>query len=362
MSAGDPSWLSSERSERIETTHSLTLWVTPVSNLAGVARHVLDVARAGIPGWRLEVAAPEGPLLEQLRGMGVTVHPLPLDGNPAKAVRDLRTLIQELKPQIVHSHLAKADLLLAAAGESLPLKRISSEHGIAADARLYNKNAAVAAVKQQLHRIRCNRFDHLIAVSASTKEQMLKAWSPKTPITVVLNGVDRPDGVERQAGKRYLSLSRLSHEKNIAAIVEAFAELDAEATLTIAGDGPDKAEIEEQIRQLGLTERVTLPGFVNADEALASHDVLVQLSKWENASYSLLDAVVHRLGVVATPVGGNPEILPERCLVEAENTYEVARLMREQAELDVRPALPEDWPTVAEMTKQIAAIYDEVWR
>lgn len=341
---------------------SLALWVTPVSNLAGVARHILDAARVGIPCWRMEVAAPDGPLLDRLRGMGIPVHPLPLDGNPAKATVALRQLITDLKPQAVHSHLAKADLLLAAAGEGLPTKRISSEHGIAADARLYNRNPLVAKVKQQLHTIRCNRFDHLIAVSASTKEQMLRQWRPKTPITVVLNGVDRPSEVEHHTGKRYLSLSRLSHEKNIAAIIEAFAELDDDARLTVAGDGPDRPQIAEQIRTLGLRERVSLPGFVAASEALAEHDVLVQLSKWENASSSLLDAVVHGLGVVATPVGGNPEILPERCLVEAENTYEVARLMREQADPAQHPVLPESWPTVAEMTRQIADVYDEVWR
>ena len=47
-------------------TARTALWVVPVSDLAGVARHVLDVAGAGLPGWRLTVLAPPGPLPDRL--------------------------------------------------------------------------------------------------------------------------------------------------------------------------------------------------------------------------------------------------------------------------------------------------------
>lgn len=343
--------------------HSLALWVAPVSNLAGVARHILDVARVGIPGWRLEVAAPEGPLLDELRALDVPVHPIALDANPAAGVRTLRNLVEELKPQIVHSHLARADFLVAAATVGLPTKAISTEHGIAGDPTLYQRSAVAAKLKQAAHHLRCTRFDALVAVSASTEREMRRAWRPRTPIHVVLNGVDAlPSPPQLQAGKRYLSLARLSHEKNIDALVRAFALLDEDATLTIAGDGPERDALKALVEELGLRERVSMPGFLDATEALASHDVLVQLSRWENASYSLLDAVAHGLGVVATPVGGNPEILAEQCLVDASPVEKVAARMREQAEPRNRPTLPAHWPTVQEMTTQIAAIYDEVWR
>lgn len=344
-------------------TTPLTLWVSPVSNLAGVARHILDVARADIPGWRLHVAAPEGPLLDELRALGVATTPIPFDSSFGKSVRVLRALVSRLKPQIVHSHLAKADFAVALVCVGLPPKLVSTEHGIAADPLLYNTKPIIAWAKQRAHRLRCRRFAHIIAVSQSTAEQIQHHWSPKTPVTVVLNGVDRPEHTPaRRPGKRYLSLSRLSHEKNIAAIVTAFARLDAEATLTVAGDGPDREAISAQVRELGLEDRVSLPGNLEAQQALAEHDVLVQLSKWENASYSLLDATVNGLGVVATPVGGNPEILPPRCLVVAEKVDAVAQCMREQAELNARPVLRESWPTVAEMTQQIARVYMEVSR
>ena len=49
------------------------LWVVPVSNLAGVARHVLDVARVGVPGWRLVFLTPPGDLPDALRDLGAAV-------------------------------------------------------------------------------------------------------------------------------------------------------------------------------------------------------------------------------------------------------------------------------------------------
>ena len=96
---------------------------------------------------------------------------------------------------------------------------------------------------------------------------------------------------------------------------------------------------------------------------MGHHDVLVQLSAWENASYSVLDAVAHGLGVVATPVGGNPEILPAHCMAEAEDVARVADLMREQAfDVEKRPELPPHWPSVSDMAAQIAAVYERVLR
>ena len=62
----------------MSTATTLTvLWVVPVPDFGGVARHVLDVARTGIPGYRLVVCAPEGKLTERLRELNIPVHAVP---------------------------------------------------------------------------------------------------------------------------------------------------------------------------------------------------------------------------------------------------------------------------------------------
>jgi len=93
----------------MSTAKTLTvLWVVPVPDFGGVARHVLDVARTGIPGYRLVVCAPEGKLTERLRELNIPVHAVPF--GPSRGFRtsfaSLAHVIEREKPAIVHSHLA----------------------------------------------------------------------------------------------------------------------------------------------------------------------------------------------------------------------------------------------------------------
>lgn len=200
------------------------LWVVPAAIDARVTRHVLDVARVGLPGWNLVFAAPKGPLLERLRELRTPVIPLPVEFGSTTAVRSLRITVQRLRPQIVHSHLAKADFLAAMATAGLPVKLISTEHLISPDRYLFHPNHAEARLVEAAHRLRLTRFSRVIAVSASTKRDMTDRWKTRTPITVVLNGVDRPDPVpEREPGLRFLSLTRLVPEENVDMTLRAFA-------------------------------------------------------------------------------------------------------------------------------------------
>jgi glycosyltransferase involved in cell wall biosynthesis len=91
---------------------------------------------------------------------------------------------------------------------------------------------------------------------------------------------------------------------------------------------------------------------------MAEHDVLSMLSVWENCSYALLDAAARGLGVVASDVGGNPEVLPDRCLVDADKPTAVAAALAAQGlDPSARPGL-EGWPSVTEMCARIAEVYE----
>lgn len=160
-----------------------------------------------------------------------------------------------------------------------------------------------------------------------------------------------------------LSLARLSPEKRLPSLVDGFAELrrtHPTATLTLAGTGPEDDRLRAQVERLGLDGAVSLPGFVDPEPAMAEHDVLAMLSVWENCSYALLDAAVRRMGVVASDVGGNPEILPARSLVDADDTSAVAAALAEQGlDLGARPTLAQ-WPDVGAMCDGIARVYASV--
>ncbi|APF40463.1 glycosyltransferase [Neomicrococcus aestuarii] len=349
----------------------IALWVVPVADLGGVARHVLDVFNLGMKDYRLVLFCPEGLLAERVRAMGGAV--IAADFGPdfgyVKSLRSLDATIRALKPAIVHSHLAYADFIAAAVAARYPRVRlVSTEHGIAGDDSVYHGNQFNSFVKAKLHSVRLTRFNALAAVSEATKTAMEKKWSPRTPIQVIRNGVNRTNSMDPSgkdstelASPRVLSLSRLAPEKRLDHLLRSFQiilQKEPNATLTVAGTGPLEAELKSLAESLGIKEKVSFPGFVDAQEAIENHDVLVQLSVWENCSYTLLDALAADIRVIATPVGGNPEIVPTEALVAAEDHHRIADLVVAHSENPSNGThLPESWPTIQEMVSEIEELY-----
>jgi glycosyltransferase involved in cell wall biosynthesis len=361
------------RASSADATLPLALWVVPVGDLGGVARHVLDASSQGIPGWRIVVLAPKGPFIEACEeaGIAVVAGTIGPEHGLRTSVRCLREFTERLRPTVIHSHLAHADITAAVA---YPFRRgpllVSTEHGISGDRSLYQRPGLHSQVMELAHRVRLHAFDGVIAVSGSTADQIRHRWHPpsRLPLKVLPNGIDRQaiTTTPRISGFRISTISRLSHEKRLDTALTAFAELvriEPSAQLTIAGDGPDRDDLVRRCTQLGLGGKVAFPGYMNAQDLLRRTDVLVQLSAWENCSYTILDAVNAGVGVVATPVGGNPEFLPAECLTGSEDPIAIASLIVDQARsIERRPNLPEDWPSVPDMTTAIAGCYREFRR
>ena len=338
------------------------LWAIPVSDLAGVARHALDVARTGVPGWRLVFLVPPGDLPRELRAAGAAVleEPFGPDHGLRPSVAALRRTVRTLQPRLVHTHLSYADVVAAVAvGRGGPAL-VTTEHGIARDDLVYHRSAARSRAMAAVHSARLRRYDAVVAVSEATAAAVREKWRPARSVTVVPNGVDRAAHPARRPGLRVLSLARLAPEKRLGALLDAFAVLartHPDATLTLAGRGPEQGALRRRVDRLGLGDRVLLPGHLDPQQAMAEHDVLAMLSVWENCSYALLDAAAAGLGVVASGVGGNPEILPDRCLVDADDPASVATALERQGrDLTARPAL-DCWPSVDDMCARLAEVY-----
>ena len=369
----------------MSTAKTLTaLWVVPVPDFGGVARHVLDVAQTGIPGYRLVVCAPEGKLTERLRELNIPVHAVPF--GPSRGFRtsfaSLTHVIEREKPAIVHSHLAYADVIAAAVVNSLKMRRlanrsltvptlITTEHGIAGDDAVYHGASWRSKLMEQVHRVRLWGTNAAIAVSRSTAEQMRRKWGARR-VSVIYNGVDAPRlraAVHKQRvptepdAPRILSLSRLSPEKGIDVLIEAFAQLRTvypKAHLEIAGEGDLADTLAQQVRELHISDAVTFSGFVDPLEAMGRSDMVVQLSIWENCSYTLLDAKAAGLKTVATNVGGNPEILaPNELVNRRQNAFcdSVLEALMRNCEASASSAWT--WVTNAEMTAQSAELYTQ---
>ena len=362
------------------------LWVVPVPDFGGVARHVVDMACAGLPGFNLVVLAPEGKLTERLEELGVTVVKAEFGPNYGfkTSYASLKKAIEQLRPEIVHSHLAYADVVAAAVVNALRIrsvikrgtcvpKLLTTEHGIAGNDSVYHGSSWRSKLMETVHRVRLWGTNRAIAVSRSTADQMRAKWGARG-VELVYNGVDIPvvaaavaeKRVPAEGGPRILSLSRLSPEKGIDVLLDAFARLREEypqAHLEIAGSGDLGEELKAHAKRLNLGDSVTFSGFVNPIEAMGRSDMIVQLSVWENCSYTLLDAKAAGLKTVATAVGGNPEILNADELVDRQSpklTEEVLQAMRRQLQKGDKE--PFTWISNEQMAAQTVDIYARVLR
>ncbi|MGZ4333699.1 MAG: glycosyltransferase family 4 protein [Gaiellaceae bacterium] len=132
-------------------------------------------------------------------------------------------------------------------------------------------------------------------------------------VEVLVNPAPAPEGVEpaKLAPGTFVFVGRLTEQKAIPVLLDALCEVPA-ATLELVGDGPERALLEARVQELGLSGRVCFRG------ALARPQVLAQLagataavlpSAWENLPHAAVEALAVGTLVVATAVGGVPEVV-----------------------------------------------------
>jgi glycosyltransferase involved in cell wall biosynthesis len=296
----------------------------------GVAQHVLDLS-LGLSerGWEVEVAAPARcTALPRLRAAGVPVYTVPLVRAPARAdaraLRALRALDGARRYELVHAHSSKAGAIARAALG--PARRlVYTPHCFAfsftADLRVVER-AAYWAVEQLL----IPRTAALIAVSEWEAEQASRALAgARSRVVTIHNGTAPCAGADPDPALRAFAddaplavlVSKLRPEKDPLALVRAAAALHAAGELSgrvaIVGDGELAAAVQEEIADSDLGEVVRWFPFGGAAAPyLAAADLLVVPSHWESLPITPLQAMACGVPVLATAVGGMPELLTDR--------------------------------------------------
>jgi colanic acid/amylovoran biosynthesis glycosyltransferase len=118
-------------------------------------------------------------------------------------------------------------------------------------------------------------------------------------------------------GSQLLFVGRLAGVKGLPILLEALAKLKErhpDIHLNVAGDGPDRARLEEQARRLGVADNVTFLGYQSQQqirELLARTDVFVMTSFAEGVPVVLMEAMAAEVAVVATRIAGIPELVED---------------------------------------------------
>ncbi|MGH2367744.1 MAG: glycosyltransferase family 4 protein [Chloroflexota bacterium] len=114
------------------------------------------------------------------------------------------------------------------------------------------------------------------------------------------------------AGSLVVTSARLYPWKNLDFLIRLLPNLPSDVTLAIVGGGPDQEKLEALAHETGVAERVRLTGSVSHDEVqryLRAADVFVLNTRYEGLSHVLLEAMAAGTPVVASAVGGNPEVI-----------------------------------------------------
>ena len=160
-----------------------------------------------------------------------------------------------------------------------------------------------------------NKIDFVLPPSEFYMNKLIKDGIPKDKITYIHNFIDVDAfDVKTEDDGYALYFGRLSREKGIINLINAFAKLD-KGTLYIAGDGPEKAEVEEVIKENKLEKRVKLLGFLNKDEmkeTVRKCKFVVVPSIWyENCPYSVIETLCTGKPVIGADIGGIPELVKD---------------------------------------------------
>jgi glycosyltransferase involved in cell wall biosynthesis len=205
-------------------------------------------------------------------------------------------------------------------------------------------------------RIACSRTaaDDLACVSGIPREDFEVIYNPISPPAAITTTPE----VERLWGEsapRIITVGTLKQEKNHALLLRAFAELRSRpnAKLMILGDGPLKTMLEQLAAELGIADRVLMPGFAgNPWPYLASADLFVLSSDYEGFGIALAEAMHVGLRVVSTDcMSGPTEILDQGRFGRLVTCGDVAALAHamEQALAD-----PADAERIRERADEIA--------
>jgi glycosyltransferase involved in cell wall biosynthesis len=292
-----------------------------LAEVGGAQAYVASLLPALVRRFDVTVAAHgDGPLREAAERSGVrflplchvrrAVHPL----RDAAGLLELMRLLRRERPDILHASSSKAGVLgrLAAALTGVPI-RVFTVHGWAFGAH----TGAAALLYRWADRLMKPLTTVTICVAEHERDAGLAARTCSPADTVVIpNAIDVPVAPPARNGTRrprLVAVGRLKAPKDFLTLVRAVAELPARACeLVVVGDGPDREELEAEIRDLGLDGDVRLLGErSDVAELLAGADAFVLSSVSEGMPISVLEAMAAGLPVVATQVGGVPELVAD---------------------------------------------------
>jgi glycosyltransferase involved in cell wall biosynthesis len=281
-------------------------------------------------------ADPEPQMVHVLHDSGVQVHVLRIPARKYLAERAfVARLCRRLRPHVVHTHGFRSDVVDGGVARRLRIPCVTTVHG-------FTRSGGRGRVYEWLQRRSHARFDAVVAVSQAQTQELRESGVPAERLIVLRNAWSgSTERLSTPAARAALAVpagvlnigwvGRLSPEKAPDLFLAAFALCrSSRLHASVIGDGGMRETLEAQARALGIEGRVRFCGEVSdAARYFSAFDLFVMSSKTEGAPIVLFEAMAAEVPVVATAVGGIPEIAAhgEVTLVEPANPHALAQAM-----------------------------------
>ncbi|MFN3886643.1 MAG: glycosyltransferase [Aquabacterium sp.] len=256
----------------------------------------------------------ENELSEQLRSLGVEVYVTPMPDNPPwSAIQTVSALVKAQAVDVLHAHLPNAHLLSALVGKLCGKPVLTTIHG-----------RQLSTLDLEVHRAAATHFS---VVCRQTHLHALGLGVPPSQLHLIPNGADTatftPSKERRGPLRQGLGIpedavlvgqiGRLSPEKGPDVFLRAALAAHGAAPdvhFVLVGEGPLRADLQELVARLGLASRVHFAGLrQDMASVYAELDIVVSASRSEAMPLALLEAMSCGLPVVATRVGGVPDLI-----------------------------------------------------
>jgi glycosyltransferase involved in cell wall biosynthesis len=292
--------------------------------VGGLFRHVCDLARgqaarehevgviadASSGGAQAEAALAD---LAQLLKLGLTRVPMTrhIGGADLAAIRHVSAWASETGADVLHGHGAKGGAYVRLARGSRAL-RVYTPHGGSLHYRWDSPTGLFYLAAETVLKPRTDLF--LFESAYGRDVFMRKIGRPTAPSQVIHNGVNASEFLPVEPGHEATDLvfvGELRMLKGVDVLIQALAQLAREGrktSATIVGDGPDRAAFEAAIQAENLNAAVRFTGALPARTAFALGRMLVVPSRAESFPYIVLEAAAAGVPIIATNVGGIPEI------------------------------------------------------
>jgi glycosyltransferase involved in cell wall biosynthesis len=331
--------------------------------VGGLFRHVIDVAQSQIEqGHSVGVFCDSttggvrtNEIFEKLEPrLSLGLHRIPMQRNPhwsdIKILKRLQELCREKQPDVLHGHGSKggayARLASLGASKSSPV-RAYTPHGGSFN---YHPGSFLHKLYMNFERYLSQKTDVFLFESQYIKDKFVSyVGEPNRPVRVVLNGISEDEFSPIECLKKqydFVFVGELRPIKGINRLLEALVILKNKRnlcpSLLIVGAGPSEAELKRDVVQYGLSNHVSFSAPLPIRFALAMGYIMVVPSLAESLPYVVLEAAAAAQPILATHVGGIPEIFGPLTseLIAPDNASVLAEAMERylQDSHDVREA------------------------